>query len=274
MTQSNSQTTMGFVIQYNLLSNDLMFAVKDAVECLPHTFVGLIPFSREITSNEPIEGLNHIPYGSTSFVEAAIALGWKGLSFDVENFSYRTACANRNDMLNGGNILSAKDMVEYLKTRNEEENIFMRPAHDLKQFSGSVYSVKEAADFLIDTMTCASSGSYKIEPDLLIVVAVPRNILIEWRWFVVGGKVIDGSMYRRNGQLTKEHVNEMAGYSQYCQAQEMADKWLPNACCVMDTALLDSGEMKVIEFNCINGSGFYDHNIKKILTAWSRHYNG
>lgn len=266
-----TETTIDFVVQHNLLSNDLLTAVKDAVQNLPHQFVGLIPFSREITSDKPIEGTNHIPYGSTSFVEATHALGWRGLSFDIEQFSYETACANRDDMLNGGNIHPAAKILEFLKTLPEDENIFMRPAHDLKQFSGSVYSVRDAVDFLTDAMQTASSGSYKIDRNMLLVVAQSKNILIEWRWFIIGGKVIDGSMYRRNGQLTKNHVND-EGLKTFSQL--LADKWLPDSCCVMDTALLDSGETKVVEFNCINASGFYDHDIKKILKAWIGHYSG
>ena len=261
---------MDFVIQHNMLKNDLLLSMKDAIEGLPHRFVGLIPFSREITSDEPIDGLDHIPYGSTSFVEETYRRGWKGLSFDIERFSYGTACANRHDMLNEGRILPAKDMVTYL-SGIEEEIVFMRPSHDLKQFTGSVYERQEAIEFLKDAMEFGGSGSYKIDPDFLILVSSPKNILIEWRWYVVGGKIIDGSMYRRKGQLHKEHATDE---SLYAAAQALAYQWLPDACCVMDTALLDSGETKVVEFNCINGSGFYDHDIKKVMTAWMEHYNG
>lgn len=261
---------MDFVIQDTLLSSAQLLLVKDAVEGLPHQFVGLIPFSREITSDKPIVGLDHIPYGSTSFVETAHELGWKGLSFDLEKFSYGTACANRDDMLNAGNILPAGEMASYLETLSEDDDIFIRPAHDLKQFSGSIYSVKEAKKFFLDAMASATSASYKIEADHPIVTAKPKNILIEWRWFIVGGEVIDGSMYRRNGQLKKEHVMDADLQN---AAQVLADKWLPDSCCVMDTALLDSGDMKIVEFNCINGSGFYDHDMRKIMKAWFDFHN-
>jgi len=45
-----------------------------------------------------------------------------------------------------------------------------------------------------------------------------------------------------------------------------ADKWLPNRNVVMDLALVDN-ELKVIEFNCINCSGFYNHDVRKIFDA-------
>lgn len=264
---------MDFVIQYNLFSEDNLVKVKEAVANLPHQFVGLIPFSREITSNEPIIGLDHIPYGSTSFVETTYELDWKGLSFDPKKFSYDIACNNRDDMLNRGRILPVRKAIDFLKriyADSDWSHTFIRPAHDLKQFAGAVYPVKEAIEFLTDATETTSSGSYKIEDGTLIVVSYTKKILIEWRWFIVGGEVTDGSMYRRNGQLIKEHLDYP---DLQMQAQTLADKWLPNPCCVMDLALLDSGDIKVVEFNCINGSGFYHHDIKKIMTTWSKHFN-
>ncbi len=234
---------------------------------LPHRFVGLIPFSREITSDEPIEGLDHIPYGSTSFVEETHRRGWRGLSFQLVDFNYLTFCNERTDMLNqNAAIIPAGGVPEFLRIFKENKEVFMRPAHDLKQFTGSIYTAKEAIDFINDAMSCASSGSYRIDPSLPIVVAPPQKIMVEWRWFIVGGIVIDGSMYRKNGQLHKSHVLTLDTYK--VKAQDMANGWLPSACCVMDTCLLDTGELKVVEFNCINGSGFYDHDVKKIMRAW------
>lgn len=262
---------MKFVIQCNMLKESQLLAIKEAVEGLPHQFVGLIPFSREITCDSPIEGLSYIPYGSTSFVETAYELRWRGLSFDPVRFTCDMACANRDDMLNSDWVrLGAEHMVEHLKTRDKASDIFMRPNHDLKQFSGAVYTAEEAIDFLNDAIACASSGSYKIDKDFLIMVSKPKNILVEWRWFIIDGKVIDGSMYRRKGQLNKVHVNDIILYD---EAQDFADKWLPHPNCVMDIALLEDNKKKIVEFNCINGSGFYDHDIKKVMTAWFQYFS-
>lgn len=261
---------MDFIIQHNMLSNDNLFKIKEAVADLPHKFVGLIPFSREITSNEPIVGLDHIPYGSTSFIDTTYELGWKGLSFDPVLFCYNKARNMRDDMLNGEYILLADQMLKYLQTLKQDDQVFMRPSRDLKLFSGAVYPVKEAVQLLIDASIEGTSYAYKIDPETLIVVNRPKNIVVEWRWFIVGGVVIDGSTYRRNGHLHKEHVLTLDSFK--VKAQDLANKWLPAANCVMDTCLLDTGEIKVVEFNCINGSGFYDHDIKKIMTAWSKYY--
>lgn len=262
---------MDFVIQYNMLRNDSLLAIKEAVAELPHQFVGVIPFSHEITSIDPIVGLRHIPYGSTTFVEIAHGIGWKGLSFDPETFNYKAWNTNRDDMLNCNNtVLTAWDMIGHLKNREDGDRIFMRPVLDLKQFSGHVSTVKEAIDFLTGALLAKSTVSTRLTPHSLVMVNQPHELVAEWRWFIVGGRVIDGSRYRKHGEPSKKHMQDE---SLYGLIQSLADKWLPSACCVMDTCLLENGETKIVEFNCINGSGFYDHDIKKIMTAWWRWHN-
>lgn len=259
---------MKLVIQHNLLSARMIDDVRHAVQDLPHIFVGLVPFSREITSNDPIIGTDYIPYGSTSFVETAEGLGWRGLCFDRNRFSYLEATEWRGDMLNGERIMRAEDALVYAKKLPPDQDVFLRPSHDLKQFSGAIYTAKDASDYLTDAMINTSSGTYKIEPDLHIVISEPKHIVAEWRWFIVGGKVVDGSWYRLNGELVKTHVSDP---ELIAEAQKFADGWLPHQCCVMDICELADQTRKVIEFNCINGSGFYGHDIKKIMQTWHAH---
>lgn len=260
---------MEFVIQHNLLNEKQLLKIKEAVQDLPHRFVGLIPFSREITSNEPLDGVNYIPYGSTSFVETTYDLGWTGLAFDPDRFSYHEAVKNRRDMLNDETILPVKEIISLLEGYDKRLEIFCRPSHDLKQFSGYVDTVENILAFLKDATQCVSSRSYRIDSDTFIVVARPRMIVAEWRCFIVGGKVIDASLYRLNGELNSKHITDKNLLNIF---QIFADQWLPHQNCVMDIASCGNGDMKTIEFNTINGSGFYDHDIKKVMTAWWKYY--
>lgn len=246
-------------------------ATKHAVEQFPHRYVGLIPFSREITSDEPLTGTDHIPYGSTLFTTLASALKWEGLHFDLNTFNYQAACANRDDMLNGEYILTVEEAVMFMQhdTHGAHNDWFIRPSKDLKQFSGQVIEAAECAAWLQDAMQCASSGSYQLDKDEIVVVATPKPIQAEWRWFIVNGKIVDGSMYRARGQLVKKHETDA---DVIAEAQTFADKWLPDPCCVMDLALVDD-KLKVIEFNCINSSGFYNHDVDKIFAALYNYHN-
>lgn len=264
---------MKFLVQSNLMGEQSLRDVKEGLGDLPHEFVGVIPFSREITSNTPIEGTDYIPYGSTLFVNLANELGWKGLHFDLAKFNYSAAVANRDDMLNDHWIVSISDAIEFLEGRPTDEQWFTRPSHDLKQFSGHCLDAGDCAAWFKDAMECDSTGSYKLESDTMVVLARPKKICAEWRYFIVDGKIISGSMYRFNGRLYP--YGEESDHKCLEEAQEMANKWLPDPCCVMDIALVDDESTpKVIEFNCINGSGFYGHDIGAIFRELYNYHDG
>jgi len=254
---------MQFLIQHNLMNPEQLEKVRVAVQPYPHQFVGMIPFSREITSDTPIVGNAYIPYGSTLLTTVASQENnWVGLFFDLDTFNYSAALANRDDMLNS-DVMDLSIAIEKLEKMDPKELVFTRPSEDLKQFTGQVIEVGECAAWFKDMMECQTSGSYKLDPTTQVVVCAPQNIQAEFRWFVVGGKVVSGSMYRCHNQLRSERMTKPEEFE---EAQKLADKWLPSPCCVMDLALV-GGELKVIEFNCINASGFYDNDIETIFKS-------
>lgn len=173
-------------------------------------------------------------------------------------------------MLNS-NVMRLDDAIHMLgiiKNRDPKSLWFVRPSEDLKQFSGQVIEAEECYNWFKSMMECETSGTYKLEPETMIVICSPQPIQAEWRWFIVGGKVISGSMYNIHNQLRKERVTDQEMID---EAQTFADKWLPSECCVMDIALVND-ELKVIEFNAINSSGFYDNDVDTIFKAlWEYH---
>jgi len=251
---------MKFLVQDSAISEWQLNKTRNGVQGVPHIFVGVIPFSNEITSNEPLEGLDYIPYGSTLFTKISFERGFTGLYFDPNIFTYKNAVLNRRDMLNPDFVGTLEDALIILKA-NPERLWFSRPSHDLKHFTGLVETGEELYAWFTDAIECQSEGSYKMDPKMDIVLSEPRNIDAEWRWFVVNGEIISGSTYRIKGQL--KSVNE-TDKEIIRIAQEKAQGWLPSECCTIDIALVD-GEYKVVEMNCINASGFYDHDSELIF---------
>lgn len=242
--------------------------VRKAVEKYPTVFCGVIPFSREITGIDDVSDKNFIPYGSTLLTTLGLEHQWKGLHFDLSQFNYASALANRDDMLND-NVLRLDDAIQFLQTLNPTDTVFVRPSEDLKQFSGQVVDTGECCTWFKSMMECETSGTYKLKPDMLVVVSAPKNIVCEWRYFVVGGKIVSGSIYRIHNQLRSIREDDAAVLK---EAQAFADEWLPDSCCVMDLALLKDGQLKVIEFNCINASGFYANDVGAVFDAlWAYH---
>lgn len=258
---------MKFVLQTNLINDDHLLQIQYAMRKQPCIDVEVIPFSRVITSEDQLLGKDYIPYGSTLFTMLTYELGWKGQFFNIDTFNYREFLDNRDDMLND-NVLEIRDAIKFLEEQPEDDDFFVRPSEDLKQFTGMVLPAGELVDWFKDAMEFSGTGCYKIESGTEVVVSAPKNIQAEWRYFVVGGKVVSGSMYRYRGHLHKARVFEDDILE---EAQGFANKWLPHETCCMDLALVDD-EVKVIEFNCINSSGFYDNCVETVFDAiWERH---
>lgn len=261
---------MKFVIQHNLMTEDQLRQVYEAVSKYPHVFVGVIPFSREITCDEELIGRDYIPYGSTLLSTLLLDRGWKGMYLDLKKMNYRTFLVNHPCMLNDG-VMSAAKAIKYLGTLDPNKEIFTRPSEDLKQYSGIVMKAGEIIPWFQSMIEAVGGGTYYMPPETEVVICEPKNISAEWRWFIVGGKIVSGSMYRAHGQLRKLQETDPAVIA---EAQALADIWLPHQCVVMDTALVGD-EVKVIEFNTINSSGFYAHDVSKIFDAlWNYHKMG
>lgn len=233
---------------------------------IPHVFVGVIPFSREITANEPIEGTEYLPYGSTSLTVETQCLGWRGQYFDPETFRTEAYLPHHPTMLNATTPYRVCDAIEFLRKQDPKSLWFTRPTQDLKSYSGQVIEAEECANWLTAAIVAESSSVAQLTADTPIILSEPRVIQAEWRWFVVDGVVVDGSMYRHNGELFKSHIDPFEDPAMIVEAQEIADRWLPHPCCVMDLALVD-GEVRLLEFNTVNSSGFYDHDVGKIIKA-------
>jgi hypothetical protein len=249
---------MVFLIQHNLLNNRQLEHVRAAVAPYPHDFVGVIPKTKEVTANKQLIGNSYIPYGSTLFSLIALEKNWSGLHFDLDSFSMSVFIKNRNDMLNTQTILSKQDAIDYLN-KNKDKVFFVRPDLDLKIFSGAVAIGVNAASLIIKT---------NAKDEVKFLIAKPQKIDAEYRWFIVNRRAVSGACYKLNGESC---AIQIVSQQQKEAAQKLADKWLPNDCCVMDLCLVEN-ELKVIEFNCINASGFYGHDVDLIFSEWHKYF--
>jgi hypothetical protein len=263
-----------WLVQQNLLDENNMSVVRSAITKFERlsTYHGIdvIPFSEELTLPESISesDVKVIPYGSTKLTKLAKQKNWSGVFFDDGAFRVDTWNKHHEDMLNKPlMIMKAKTVEPYFSQSwgaYPDKQFFVRPMEDLKAFAGGVMTVEQLANFLGGT-----TGNFSVADDCEVVISEVQDILAEWRFFIVGGKVIDGSMYRNHGRLLKKHLDQTFDAALYEAAQTFADHWLPAPCVCMDLALIqiDGGEtcLKIVEFNCINSSGFYDNDINKIV---------
>ncbi|WAX21556.1 hypothetical protein [Stenotrophomonas phage RAS14] len=264
---------VAWVIQTNLLQDSTVLGVWNSAKelgCDTHEAI-IIPFQEEMGNEEelmaiPVDDVTVIPYGSCKLARISNARGWKGNCYVDETFRTDVWLRERDDMLNKDAVMMmVKDTEQYLKDVPDDEEFFIRPVKDLKSFSGSVAEAHDIRNWMNST----KSGNFSFTEDTEIIIAPIQKLYSESRFFIVGGKVVDGSYYRMGGSLQVSAIKQPEMYE---LAQTFADKWLPHECCVMDLAETDDG-YRVIEFNTINSSGFYEHDIRKIVTAmteWGR----
>lgn len=141
--------------------------------------------------------------------------------------------------------------------RTFDREVFIKPTSDLKGYIGGIIPVGTTIyDFLM-------SGSYmphwKSETTL---VAEVKDIHSEYRFFVIGNRVITGSRYMLNKEVSAS-VDIPAEVQK--MAVELAKVYQPDKVFTMDLALLNNGSIEIVEYNCFNGSGTYLAPLEELM---------
>ena len=246
-------TKITWAVQTNLLNVKDIAELQEACEQQGHNFhpLKIIPFSTDlpdVPTHQPT-----IFYGSArQTITIARSQTWTpGVFFDEVNFlstSYIThlgALMLNHDALQ----ITPRELVQH-PDKLTAPQYFVRPNNDSKSFAGQILSTPDLmawATRLIDIPT-------DIDADHPLILAPPKHITSEWRIFMRDTEVITASRYQHLGQLapSSQTPQEVLAFATQC-----ATRWHPARAYVMDIAQLSSGELKVIEFNGINSSGFY-----------------
>lgn len=156
---------------------------------------------------------------------------------------------NRNYvMLPFGELLRRKEFL--FSTLGKDGAVFVRPSSGFKIFTGKLtYEENWAKEIEM-------FGLYDVEPDRVVIVAEPHNLVAEWRFVVVDSKVISGSQYRMEyGNKFTENVRPEV----YNFAQKAADisKYNPDRVWVLDICERKDGQLFVLEVGCFSCAGLY-----------------
>jgi hypothetical protein len=97
-----------------------------------------------------------------------------------------------------------------------------------------------------------------------VAISKPKDIVKEWRHFIVAKEIVSTSKYAEHGRLSKSSEDVPTALLEF--VRERCADYTPHAIFVMDTALFQ-GQYKIVECNCFNDTGFYAHDIDAILVA-------
>jgi hypothetical protein len=234
---------------------------------IPHTQVKVVPFSAGLPLSERIQPLVHpdgpvMVCGSISLAQVAAQAGWTPGSFYNENHDYRVWQEHLAD-----HLLNAHSVVcRFVDVDDRWDEFFIRPCGDTKSFTGNCYDYVEFDTWRRRVVDLHETYT-TLDADTMVMYSPIKQIYREARFFVVDGEVVTASTYKigARGHHTAEVPPSMWDY-----ARRMVRKWQPARAYVMDLALTDDaddGYNKIVEFNCINASGFYQIDMQKFVMA-------
>lgn len=146
------------------------------------------------------------------------------------------------------------------------DSIFIRPSNGYKSFPGQTLPYKNFEQEF-DILTKSYGG---LEMDTLVVVSPAREIDEEYRFIVVDGKVVSGSLYMDKHNRSKWE----AYYNRGCEdkeawafAEKMAKIYQPDKAFTLDVCKLPNGEYKLIEVNSFCCGSMYGNDYDKVVEA-------
>ena len=144
---------------------------------------------------------------------------------------------------------------------------FIRPDADSKAFAGMVMEFGKIREW------CANleeENAVELNPNTKIMAGPAYHIEKEWRNFIVNGKVVASSAYRKNFEMYKSATDIPVEMIAYVEAR--CKEYQPHDVFAMDIAKC-SGEHEyyIIECGCMNSVGFYDANIFEYVKALSEY---
>jgi hypothetical protein len=139
------------------------------------------------------------------------------------------------------------------------KEFFARPDSPLKQFSGRVLD----RDAL--TMEDFDFGLYFDDPQLPVVIAPKREIGREWRYVVIGNKVVAASGYDATGRKGIPDDGPTAVASTIARRlTKPGDVYVIDLC-------ESNGEVRLVELNPFSGADLYRCDGKAICEAMADH---
>lgn len=254
---------MFWVLQKNLFNEGAFEELLRQLELqdTPYQVVDIIPFAHEMTPDVNPEELV-MTLGATSMSKVSKKKGWKPGYFDENLLYFRLLSEYGQHMLNS-------DAVTYplRSVRKNWDIFFIRPNNDNKQFSGQVMTWDEFTVWRDNLIKLDGESSLTtLTADDLVITASIKEIYAEYRFYVVDGKVITGSMYKRSNKVYYVNVTEFSDPELWQFAQKMVDLWSPNRAFALDVSLTEKG-YSVIEINAINSAGFYACDMGKFINA-------
>lgn len=261
-----------WVIQNNLIAENDLKVIQNSCKNLGVEFeeVLVVPFSSELPKFT-LDNKTNIYYGSTTFMnniykelKQPIGLFYNHETFSMENYLEKWG----GYMLNSGaKVVTVFDILT-IGYEDVNDDYFVRPNGDGKEFDGQVMKLKFLKPFL--ERHCLYDSSVTVNTKILIGPAY--NIHKEWRNYIVDGQIVTSSLYRENFKLKKSSSDIPESMLKF--VEDRIREYQPHSNFAIDIASTHDGTYYIIECGCLNSVGFYHADISKIVEKVSEKFGG
>jgi len=170
--------------------------------------------------------------------------------------------------------------------------IFLRPNSGMKEFTGMVCWESDFYDCI------KLAGFYGVDPNMLVLISRVDPLEKEWRFVIVDGEPVAGSLYRdwsspekiAPGTVTKDYVllnshsvwEKSDDKSALMTAVEAAKRYNPDRCWTIDIVKTEYRTYHVLEIGCFSCAGLYGCDLEKVVKTvskaaeaeWNEYFNG
>jgi len=228
-----------------------------------HSIHKVVPFSGELIPEPDLGDQKVWCYGSLSMMKTCRNNGWYPGCIPLDNYDFLfQRCVWRNHMLNHDAAIAT-----FVDIYNDDiplyETNFIRPTDDSKFIKGSIMSRNELLEWARVIISDGDLTGGGAEWTSKLVIAKPKTIYAEYRFWIVNGRMITCSPYKLGDQVSYAGVVPLLARNYALQrVEQMHDI---NTYC-LDIADTPNG-YKIVEINNINSSGLYRANIQKLIMA-------
>ena len=255
---------MFYLLQKNTFLEYEYINLTEALERLglEYELVQVFPFIEDIEFKT--ERKDVFCFGGLKMTRVFSKYGWKPGCIMTKNHDYEIYAEHyKENLLNyDSKIQRFDDEIVW-----NDSHYFIRPTLDSKTFTGKVFNKEEWEEFKHYSYTNGHSTS--LTKDTLVQVASCKSIEKEYRFWIVDGKIVTGSLYRFGRSIQyDDFVDE--GAIEFCK--QMIDVFQLAETFILDVCLTE-GEWKIVECGCTNAAGFYKADLQKLLIALENFYD-
>ena len=253
---------MYYIIQNNLFREE---GHEKLINCLDkfkidYEVVNVLPNSEEIGFKTKRKDV--FVFGSLKLARLSKKYNWNPGALITENHNYEVYSQHYKDnLLNyDSRIVNYGDDFEWFSNKH-----FIRPCLDSKVFTGKVFSKEDWNIFKQNALNSKTS----LTNETKLQISIPKNITQEVRCWVVDGKIVTQSTYRRGTLLVYDEIVDIDAIE---FARNMVDIFQLSKTFTIDVCLTDNN-WKIVECGSTACAGFYSADMQKIIMSLEDTYN-